>query len=64
MTNPTIENDIQETILEALPSDGLKALEVMAQLSANMILSIPEADLDKFITRVRWNYAAYRRFEQ
>lgn len=54
-----IEPDIQDTILTALPGDGPLALEVMAQLSANMVLSIRGADLESFIERVRHHYISY-----
>jgi hypothetical protein len=59
MNNPTIEPEIQEIILETLPDEGNTALEVMAQLSANMVLSIPGAKIDLFLNMVRAHYEAY-----
>ncbi len=56
----TIEPDIQEKILDALPADGPLALKVMAQLSANMLLEIKGADLGLFIKDIQDNHAAYR----
>lgn len=59
MSNLTIEPDTQQIILDALPNEGNIALEVMAQLSANMILSIPGMKLDLFLGMVRAHYEAY-----
>lgn len=56
MLTSTVEPDAQDSILDVLPRDGSVALEVMAQLSANMVTSIPEADLESFIERVRYYY--------
>lgn len=58
--NPTIEPGTQEEILKLLPDDGPEALKIMAQLIANMLLSIHGADLGLFIKDVQDNLAAYR----
>lgn len=55
----TIEPDIQEVILEALPEDGPLAMEVMCQLLANMILSIADASIDKTVERLKFHLADY-----
>jgi len=55
----TIEADIQEMILKALPADGPLAMDLMCQLMANMILSITEASIDKTIARLKFHLAAY-----
>jgi hypothetical protein len=55
----TIEPVIQETILKALPADGQLAKEVMCQLLANMILSIPNSTVDEIVERLRFHLAAY-----
>jgi len=55
----TIEPEIQDAILDILPNDPAIALDVMAQLSANMLVSIP-ADLDKFIENLKIRFAAYK----
>lgn len=49
----TIEPGIQEKILDTLPDDGPLALELMAQLVANMVLSINGADINTFIACLR-----------
>lgn len=59
MSNPTIEPAIQEIILDALPREGNIALEIMAQLSANMVLSIPGAKIEWFLNLVHAHYEAY-----
>lgn len=51
--------DIQEKILDVLPSDGLIALGVMSQLTANMILSIKDANIDSFINNLKSDLALY-----
>jgi hypothetical protein len=62
MSGPTtIEGDIQEIILQVLPDDGALALDVMAQLSANMIMSIKGADIESYVQNLRAQYSAYQR---
>lgn len=56
----SIEPECQDKILDILPDDGNLALKVMAQLSANMLLSIKGADLGLFIKDIQDNFAAYR----
>lgn len=51
--------DVQEKILDALPSDGLIALGVMSQLTANMIISINGANINDFIADLKSNLALY-----
>ena len=55
----TIEADIQEIILNTLPADGPLAMELMCQLVANMILSIPGATIDKVVERLKFHLAMY-----
>lgn len=55
----TIEPEIQEIILDALPSDGDRALEVMAQLTANMIISIKGANIITYIENLKHHLAQY-----
>lgn len=57
---PTICPDIQEEIVNMLPDNGHTALKVMAQLCANMLLSIKDADLGLFIKDIQDNFALYR----
>lgn len=59
MKNPTIEPEIQEAILTALPEDGELALQIMAQLCANIVLSVKGANLDRFLVEVELNYLDY-----
>lgn len=59
MINLTIEPEIQDKILDILPNDPSIALDIMAQLSANMLVSIP-SDLDKFIENLKVKHAAYK----
>jgi len=59
MTPDTIEPYIQEAILDVLPNDGHKALDVMAQLTANMILSINNANIDDYIKNLKNHLASY-----
>lgn len=49
----TIEPKAQETILDVLPDDGNLAIEVMCQLLANMILSVP-SNLPKVTERIKF----------
>jgi len=44
-----IEPEIQEIILDALPANSSRALEVIAQLTANMIISIKDANINNYI---------------
>jgi len=60
MMPDTIEPDIQEAIIVILPNDGYKALEVMAQLTANMILSINNANIDDYIKNLKNHLASYK----
>ncbi len=55
----TIEPDIQEVILNALPADGPLAMELMCQLMANMILSINEATIHKTVARINFHLGEY-----
>ena len=55
----TIEPDIQEAILDILPEDGQLATELMCQLLANMILSVPDTDINKISERIKAHLAAY-----
>lgn len=55
-----IKPDIQGKILDILPDDGPLALKVMAQLSANMLSSIDDADLDIYIQDIQNNLKVYR----
>lgn len=55
----TIEPDIQEAILDALPNDGSLALKLMAQLIANMLLSIKDANVNNFINDLKLNLQLY-----
>lgn len=59
----TIEPEIQDRVLDILPNDGKLALKVMAQLSANMLLSINGSDLGLFIKDIQDNFSAYRKAE-
>lgn len=56
----TIEPDIQEQILTALPEDYNQAMEVMCQLLANMMLSgnCPW-NINKTTARIKSNLAEY-----
>jgi hypothetical protein len=66
-TTPVIERDCQEAILDILPEDGGTALAVMAQLSANMIISILDASdekLELFIKALRAEHSAYAKLEE
>lgn len=44
-----IQPDIQETILNILPDYGPNALNLMAQLTANMLISIDGANINDYI---------------
>lgn len=55
----TIRPATQELILDALPDEGSEAIELMAQLLANMILCIDGATIDKTIDRLRFHLAEY-----
>jgi len=59
MMPDTIEPDIQDAIVDILPNDGHKALEVMAQLTANMIISINNANIDDYIKNLKNHLASY-----
>jgi hypothetical protein len=59
MSIKAIEPDIQEEILEALPSNYKDAIEVMAQLSANMLLSGEGTSIEEFMDLVRAHHTAY-----
>jgi len=54
-----IEPDIQEIILDILPSNGQLAMELMCQLTANMILSIPNSNINNVIERIKFYLAEY-----
>lgn len=56
----TVEPETQEKILDVLPEDGPLSLKIMAQLSANMILSIDNANIDDFIADLRKNMGEYQ----
>ena len=58
-----IEPIIQDEILNILPNDGPLALALMAQLSANMLLSINGPSFDDFIADVRSNLNFYKELE-
>lgn len=60
---PTIEAATQEAILEILPEDGPLALRLMAQLVANMIISIDEGDIETFIADLRRELATFEAIE-
>ena len=53
-----IEPDIQEKILDILPDDGAKALNLMAQLTANMIISIDNANVKNYIESLHSHLAS------
>lgn len=59
----TIEPEIQEAILDILPGNGQKALLVIAQLAANMVLSIDGATIENFMLSVENYYRDYERDE-
>lgn len=59
----TIEGAIQEEILEALLNDYETSIELMAQLSANMLLSGPRTDIEAFFVRVRHHHTIYIEYE-
>jgi hypothetical protein len=65
MKATTIKADVQNTILTILPDRYDEALDLMAQLSANMILSSPERpDLKSFLANVKAHYDAYLELEK
>lgn len=55
----TIEPDIQDKILNILPDDGTLALKLMSQLTANMLISIKNANYADFITNLKNDLALY-----
>lgn len=55
----TIEPDIQDAILTLLPNDGPTALTVMAQLTANMLISIDGANINDYIAELKTQLAGY-----
>ena len=57
--NHTIEPEIQDNILTILPNDGPTALKVMAQLSANMLISIKDANVNDFVTDLKLQLSLY-----
>lgn len=59
MTVRTIEADIQEKILNILPDNYETALEIMAQLSANICLSGKCFDVEAFCNKIRKHYNKY-----
>lgn len=59
MTVKTIEPEIQDKILVILPNDGPLSLKLMAQLTANMIISINDANVTDFIADLHYNLAQY-----
>lgn len=59
MTPITIEPDIQEAILDILPDNGPKALDVMAQLTANMIIKIKGANINDYVKNLKRHLALY-----
>lgn len=59
MTPQTIEPAIQEAILDILPADGPKAIELICQLLANMILSIDKANINDTIALLKGHLAAH-----
>jgi hypothetical protein len=59
MSNPTIEPEIQEQILNILPDDGPLALKIMCQLLANMIMSINHTKLGWVIAEIKTNLVNY-----
>ena len=59
MTIPAIEADIQDQLICLLPDDYHTAIEVLAQLSANILLSGERFNIEKFIDKLRKHHAAY-----
>lgn len=60
----TIEPEIQEKILEILPSNGELAVIVLAQLFANVVMSVYDekpASIKAAIDLVMVNWNAYER---
>lgn len=57
--NKSIEPKIQDDILNILPDDGPLALKLMAQLTANIILSIKDANVNDYITDLKLQLALY-----
>lgn len=55
----TLEPDIQEKILDILPNDGTLALKVMSQLTANMLISIKNANFVDYINNLKSDLALY-----
>jgi len=55
----TIEPDIQEAILDILPDSGPRALDVMAQLTANMIIEIKGANINDYVENLKKHLALY-----
>lgn len=56
----TIEPDIQEAILDILPSDDDIAIRLVCQLLANMILSINGANINDAINEIKINLDEYQ----
>jgi hypothetical protein len=60
----TIKPDIQEAILCLLPDEGDLALCIMAQLLANMILSIKDANAQAVVDLIWLNLNCYKEAER
>lgn len=56
---PLQNGPVQAAVLDCLPDDGPEALKIMAQLTANMILSINDLTLEEYIIELRIEHAAY-----
>ena len=56
-----IERDCQDKILDILPNNPQLALKVMAQMVANMMLSIDDANFEDFSADVKYNIDAFKK---
>lgn len=58
----TLCPEVQEIILDALPSDGLLAIDVMCQLLAKMVTVVDNApNLPRLFIKITEFHAAYER---
>jgi hypothetical protein len=55
----TIDRATQEAIIDILPQDGNRAMELMCQLLANLTLSVDGFTIDKTINLLRENFKTY-----
>ena len=57
----TLEPDIQEKIITMLPEDGELAILVLAQLFANVVMSVNGMNINAAVDMIMVNWKSYER---